>query len=461
MDIEARFYQALEQFQVPGASLAIYEAGKPRAVLHHGVCRVSDEDRVSENTLFHIGSITKLFTATLVMQAVDEGLLQLDDPVQKYLADFRLADEQASRRITIAMLLNHTSSIDMDMFAQPERDGDRVIDGYHAVLGANSLFPPGEGQGYSNGATVVAGHLIEKIRQRGWYELVNERIYQPLDMHRAIAHPVEAFSYSVSCGHEINANGELEVAGNPLLPLSMAPAGSTLCMSANDLCKFGAMHARDGMGLNGQRVLSEASAKLMRKQSTAMEVGGILSAFGLGWGIGYNGIVRHSGAGVGTTAQIMLHQPSETVFAMLSNSVSGMNAIGDVAKAYFEDRQGIDPGAHYLPNAEQPGLSIDPEPVVGRYYSNVVWWQIECDQGDFSISGGPCLEGVPNFSDIAFEAVPLVPIDSTSFMAKPGDISKLGPFGMFLTMPVGVTALSDGKYQRFLAGTRSYARRGH
>lgn len=460
MDLQQRFSEIFNQHKVPGAAFAVYRDGAIQDIGHHGICNSNTGVEVDERTIFHIGSNTKVFNATLIMQAVDEGLLKLDDPVQKFLPDFYLSDPEAAKAVTVKMLINHTSSIDCDMFAQPEFDKDRVVDGYRSVLGATSLFPPGEEQGYSNGATLVAGHLIQTVRERGWYELIRERIYQPLEMHNAIAHPSEALDFRFAKGHVTNPEtGVLEASSCAYLPGGMAPAGSTLSMTAEDQAAFAAMHLRNGLGLNGARILSEASAKAMRQVTAKMSVGGFTSSFGLGWGIGFNGIVRHAGAGIGTSAQLILHEPSGTALSLMANADIGMAAIAEFAKEFLVENFNADPAAHYIPKPEQPDLHISPEPVCGRYTSGVAWWEISHADGQFILAGGPSEEGIPNFETPSFSGVPLVPLDETSFMAKPEDPARLGSFGMFLTMPVGVAGNDgQGRYQRFLAGTRVYAR---
>src|SRR5207248_3576195 len=77
-----------------------------------GVTNVTTRVELTPQTVMHIGSIAKLFNATVVMQLVDEGQIDLDGPVLRYLPDLRLKDSKALQEITVKMLLNHTSGID-------------------------------------------------------------------------------------------------------------------------------------------------------------------------------------------------------------------------------------------------------------------------------------------------------------------------------------------------------------
>ncbi len=94
-----RLAEAAAAHQVPGAVVAV-SAGDERAEAAYGVLNRATGVEVTTDSLFQIGSITKLWTATLVMQLVDEGLLDLDTPVRRYLPGFRVADQGASARMT-------------------------------------------------------------------------------------------------------------------------------------------------------------------------------------------------------------------------------------------------------------------------------------------------------------------------------------------------------------------------
>ena len=110
---------------VPGASLAILE-GDQVAEAAYGVLNIRSGVEATTDSLFQIGSITKAWTATLVMQLVDEGLLDLDEPVVTYLPEFKVADADVTRTVTTRHLLAHTSGIDGDLFLDTGRGDDAV-----------------------------------------------------------------------------------------------------------------------------------------------------------------------------------------------------------------------------------------------------------------------------------------------------------------------------------------------
>lgn len=147
---------------VPGATLAI-GLGDELFDFATGVLNVGTGVETTTDSVFQIGSNTKLVTTTLVMQLVDEGLVELDDPVRKYLPDFALADPRAAGEITVRQLLTHTSGIQGDYFKGFGR-GDDAIERYVVSLADIDLVhAPGQFWSYCNSGFVVAGRLAEVV----------------------------------------------------------------------------------------------------------------------------------------------------------------------------------------------------------------------------------------------------------------------------------------------------------
>src|SRR5437764_5255618 len=113
--LEQRLRELSAKHRVTGASLAILD-GDQSIEAATGVINQETGVEVTSDTLFQIGSITKVFTTTLVMQLVDEGRVDLDAPVKTYLPEFRVADDDATESVTDRQLLDHNSGIDGDFF---------------------------------------------------------------------------------------------------------------------------------------------------------------------------------------------------------------------------------------------------------------------------------------------------------------------------------------------------------
>src|SRR5215831_8021836 len=118
-DLDEFAARVLKEFEVPGLAVAIVKDGKVVLAKGYGVRKLGDPAPVDENTLFAIGSCSKAFTAAALAILVDEGKIAWDDPVTKYLKDFRMADAMANREITVKDLLSHHSGL-------PAYGGDAV-----------------------------------------------------------------------------------------------------------------------------------------------------------------------------------------------------------------------------------------------------------------------------------------------------------------------------------------------
>ena len=122
---------------MPGATLGILRVapeGKDEVVeAAYGVLNKVTGVETTTDSVFQIGSITKVYTATVAMQLVDEGLLELDAPIVDVLPELRLADDEVTKQVTMRHLLSHTSGIDGDVFTDTGR-GDDCLEKYVAQL---------------------------------------------------------------------------------------------------------------------------------------------------------------------------------------------------------------------------------------------------------------------------------------------------------------------------------------
>lgn len=302
---------------VTGASFAYWDG----EALHTAVSGARNSvtgDPVTADTVMHIGSITKIFNAAMVMQLVDDGLIRLEDPVVKYLPDFRLADMEAARTITCGMLLNHTSGISCVVMPDYGPDKERIVDAIARFAELKQLHAPGEAASYNNAATVVAGHLTQTLRGESWYTVVKKRIFEPLGMVHALADLTDLPRFRCSVGDVTSPEtGQLVQTTRPFLSPSFAPAGATLMMSAADLVTFGRAMVT-GVGPNGARILSEASARRMAKPTSSFTFPAGMD-IGIGWMLPGGGVATHGGGGPGVMSQLYVHLETGRVLVLLTN----------------------------------------------------------------------------------------------------------------------------------------------
>jgi CubicO group peptidase (beta-lactamase class C family) len=358
---------SIQKHNVPGASAAVFRDGQWEAAAA-GVTNVTTGLDVTAETVMHIGSITKILNATLVMQLVDEGLVDLAAPLKRYVPDFQVADRDATERITVEMLLNHTCGIDGEYFPYGGPDAERIEDAIPRIARQGQIHAPGAELSYCNSGAVLAGYLAQRILGKSWYTLVEERIFKPLELQHSVVQPADALLHRATVGHFLNEDGTPRRTSFAFLNPSFAPAGATAMLSAKDLATFALAHMNDGVGPNGNRLLSAASARRMRRQTATWRgVGG--GGFGLGWMTMDKGIVGHDGGGPGIVSWLYANPAAKTVAAVLTNAAHG-GVADEIIAPLYEAAGAKPPWADYDELEKQAtDARVDPRPYVGQYES--------------------------------------------------------------------------------------------
>ncbi|MEO7195510.1 MAG: serine hydrolase domain-containing protein [Pseudonocardiaceae bacterium] len=227
--------ELIDKHGVPGAQVAVLVDGEVLDAAA-GVLNTATGVPVTTDAVFQIGSITKVWTATLVRQLVNEGCLELDRPVREYLPEFRLADEAASQAVTARQLLCHTGGFEGDLFTDTGGNDDAVEKYVATLASAAQVFPPGERFSYCNSGYVVLGRLVEVLRGKPFGTVLRERLVTPLRLEHVATHIGEAILELPAVGHVPKAPGQ-PVAPAPVWSLvaSIAPAGTLLAMRARSL----------------------------------------------------------------------------------------------------------------------------------------------------------------------------------------------------------------------------------
>jgi CubicO group peptidase (beta-lactamase class C family) len=371
--LQDRLPQLLTEYKVPGAAVAVYSSGQ---MIDFGAGLLNKATGVAANadSLFQVGSITKVWTTTLVMQLVDEGLVDLDAPVRTYVPAFRLADESAAATITVRQLLCHTAGFEGDVFTDTGK-GDDCVEKYVATLGdLAQLFPPGEMFSYNNAGFCVLGRVVEVVRGRPFDDCVRERLFAPLGLTHAATGPYEAIMYRAALGH-IQPNPDDEPRPAPVwgLARSNAPAGSMLAMRPRDLLSFARMHLDSGTSVDGTAVLSAAAVKAMQERQVELPYLGMMgSAWGLGWEIfDWPGgtVIGHDGGTIGQAAFLRVVPVRDLAIALLTNGGDVITLYRQVFGHVLRELGGID-----LPELPKPPLepaAIDASRYVGTYGSRM------------------------------------------------------------------------------------------
>jgi len=354
---------------VPGYVAGVYHDGD-QAVVAHGMANVVTGAPMRDDTGFLFGSITKILTATLVLQQVERGILDLAEPVVAYLPEFRLSTPGAAEKIHVRHLLTHTNGIDADLFF-PDINGSRALKVFLDELGQHCgvLFEPGEYISYSNGGMILAGRLLEVMTGTSYHELLKRELYATAGMADSSTSAEEAILRSTAVGHfpDPATNGARRT-DMFKLPDSWAPAGSTPIGTIRDLLAFGRTHLGNGISPSGKRVLSRESTARMRTVSHDMATPNV-PPIGLGWLLmpfGATTVLSMSGASPGGVAVLAVVPEHDFAFAAFGNNPQAMALHDKLLLALL--------GRHF--DVKVPDVASDARwvpdlaPYVGTYRSN-------------------------------------------------------------------------------------------
>ncbi len=317
--------EQLQASGLPGVAIAILEDGRTPHV--RGFGQNGRGAAITADTPFPIGSLTKSFTALLVRQLVDAGQLDAEAPVQRVLPWFRVADTDASKRITIRHLLNQTSGFSRaDGIAPLLQNSPSSIDELARGLAHVSLNRPvGERFEYSNLNYVVLGAVLQAVTKLPWQDLVRERVFQPLgmthshtDLNRAREDGMTGL-YRVWFGWPVRQDLQM-------LP-GIAPTGG-LVASASDMARYLGMLLANGAAPSGS-VLSAKSVALLLEPSAPPARTNLLSAdfnfrYGEGWFVGPFGAAQdarwHLGSLSSFVAWMVLMPETKQAVVVLINA---------------------------------------------------------------------------------------------------------------------------------------------
>ncbi len=256
----------MERYEIPGAAIAVVKDGQLFFAEGYGVADTrSQRPVVADQTLFHIGSITKLFTWTAVMQLVEDGVLDLHTDVNTYLADTDVQiPETYLEPVTLHNLLTHTPGFEDrigNLYRIRRYDAVPLPQYIRAQLPAR-VYPPGEIIAYSNYGAALAGYIIQETSGLSYEQYIETHILEPLQMERSsIRHPLPA---SLA---EDEALGHLRILGDVVPIREYFPSAPLVGMSATvtDMANFMIAHLHEGE-YEDTRILQPEAARMMQRQ---------------------------------------------------------------------------------------------------------------------------------------------------------------------------------------------------
>jgi len=311
----------LQEFDIPGAAVAIVRPGQPDVTRGYGIRRLGEPAPVDARTLFAIASNSKAFTAAALAILVDEGKVEWDAPVTRYLPDFRMADPRTTELMTVRDLLVHRSGLplgagDLMIWPKSSHTLDDILHGLRYLKPERGFRT---GYAYDNILYLVAGMIVARVSGQSWADFVSARLLGPLGMANTAPMLSRITITNVAGRHArlgppVHGLGPMRAVAPDEQDKLAAAGGINTC--AADVVHWLRAQLALGRLPDGRRLWSEAQSKAMWSPQTLISSGpgptpktpdaSVVTSYALGWRVEtYRGqrLLSHGGTVAGQESQ--------------------------------------------------------------------------------------------------------------------------------------------------------------
>ena len=306
---------------IPGVAVGVWAEGR-EGYACNGVTSVDNPLPVDQDTLFHLGSVSKTFTATTMMRLIADGRVDLNAPVRHYVPELELADERTAAEVTVLNLLNHTAGLGVRLVVETG-DGDDALAGYVARMAELDVIArPGTRASYSQAGYNLAGRIIEKVTGLTFERAVAEQVLAPVGLANTFYAIGDVMTRRFAVGHNPGADGKPAVARQWKDTRGNNPGGG-VASSVSDQLRWARFHLGDGTAESGARVLPLRTLRQMQAQTVELRGSTLGDAFGICWFLrDVNGVatVGHGGSGNGQFAELLIVPERNFAVTVMSNA---------------------------------------------------------------------------------------------------------------------------------------------
>ncbi len=375
--LEAKLLDAQRGWRSPGLSVGVVRDGGLVWSKHVGAARLDPSTAADDDTQYMIGSITKTFTAVLIMQLRDAGRLSLDDPLRSWLAETKHGD------VTVRQILAHSSGLQREpaghvweSLEAPDTEAFLVgLEGAERVLAPHFVF-----HHYSNLAYGLLGQVVERLDGGSWEASVTRRILEPLGMRRTGLRPAE----DRAIGYEVDPFAGTATE-EPVLDLKATASFGGLWSTVADMARYAAFVADADPA-----VLSKDSLEQMCRPLVMVDPDGWTGAYGLGFGMARRAdriYVGHGGSMPGYLAGLRVRRPDRVGVIAFANSTSRAMTLAlasDVLDAVLDDASSV--ASAWVPERRHADL----EELLGSWWSEgeEIVLEVRCGELWMRVPGG-------------------------------------------------------------------------
>jgi CubicO group peptidase (beta-lactamase class C family) len=419
--LRVRVAELLAECGIPSAAIGVLHGGE-LTEFAVGITNVQTGEPATVDTVYQCGSMTKTWTALAFMQLVDEGRVDLDEPVRTYLPGFTVADPETSASVTPRHLLCHTNGIE-EAYGDPGEDDDvyqRMVD---AIADAPQVFPLGSTHGYSAAlGYAILARILEVLDGKGWDAVMRDRLFDPMGLTSTNSRHEQVDETRAATGHLIRSLDEGPIV-TPVdyLPRLFGPGGN-ITSTIREVLALAHVLLHEGIAPNGKRIVSAESVREMKLSRVPVPDPYL---FGPEWALGlivcdWNGetVYATDGSTIGQNARLRILPDSNTAVAMLTNGGPRESLYRTVFNEILSDL-----GVATIPDLPVPGAAVDLElsRYVGVYERPGARFEVDADGGKLHLTL------VMDPMQAAFLQKPdrvryeLLPLGETHFLMPPAD----------------------------------------
>ncbi|GAA3746883.1 serine hydrolase domain-containing protein [Plantactinospora mayteni] len=419
--IQARVAVLLAEHGIPSAAIGVLHAGE-LTELAVGVKNVETREPATIDTVYQCGSMTKTWTALAFMQLVDEGKIDLDEPVRTYLPGFTVADPETSAKVTPRHLLHHTNGIE-EAYGDPGEDDDvyeRMADN---IADAPQVFPTGHTHGYSAAlGYAILARILEVLDGKRWDDVMRDRLFDPMGLTSTSSWREQVDETRAATGHLIRSLDEGPIV-TPVdhLPRAFGPGGN-ITSTIREVLTMAHVLLHEGTAPNGKLIVSAESVREMMRSRVPVPDPYL---FGPAWALGlivceWHGetVYATDGSTIGQNARLRILPDSNTAIAMLTNGGPRESFYRKVFNEILTDL-----GTVTIPDlpAPDPTLNLDLSRYEGVYERPGTRYEVSADDGKLYLT----LVLDPMQADFLQKPdrirYALLPVSETHFLLPPTD----------------------------------------
>lgn len=316
--IDEFFKKNIEKYNLPGAAVVVVKDGEEILKKGYGYSNLDEKKVINpDETLFPAASVSKLFTATAIMQLVEQGKIGLNENVEKYIAPYKIENKFVGK-VTCRNLLTHTSGVDEASEINGNTRDKNNIKSQEYYFDNHKIIvtrEPDTVSRYSNQGYNILGYIIEKVSGMSYEQYINDNILYPLKMNNSL---VRLDNDNLAKGYEMSDKSYI------LVPLAYqyTSGSSGILATVKDMENFMLAHLNNGE-FQGNRIMNVETSKLMQSKQFAND--NIFSGMGYGFiRSNRNGqeVIKHEGALPGYTTTMFLIPKQNLGVYVATNSLN-------------------------------------------------------------------------------------------------------------------------------------------